>query len=337
MASEIGTTPWSQHARMLNFKRLTPGGWLVEYLVVCAPLGTPSTSSNKFKSILDSSMHDPLPADVRDPQETPKLTGTLQPRIPSPHLQPEFMFHQQGVIARFTFRKRKQSTIKDLLSTSAALHQSFATGDLGSSGFLLRSCIAAVDRAAPIGYNEGSLEDQIDNEDGAGSHAKQSKSVFRSPRSKDPSSDQQAPLRAECCEDAGRFPPISTISLQLKRLNLVAGWQRSRPIGGQKSPSSYEHQPLPTPYHPEATSPPGTNPPALSLPSATMLLVRRCGVPSMKGAPQTAPWRYKSARVENTDILLGPSDPLYDFTVPAAFDETCSDAAFGSIKHMMWE
>ncbi|KAL8888022.1 MAG: hypothetical protein Q9215_004474 [Flavoplaca cf. flavocitrina] len=34
---------------------------------------------------------------------------------------------------------------------------------------------------------------------------------------------------------------------------------------------------------------------------------------------------------------LDPSDPLYNFSVPAHFDDTCFDAAFASIKHMMWE
>ncbi|KAL8993040.1 MAG: hypothetical protein Q9169_006640 [Polycauliona sp. 2 TL-2023] len=44
-----------------------------------------------------------------------------------------------------------------------------------------------------------------------------------------------------------------------------------------------------------------------------------------------------SSHHEHTNIALDPSDPLYDFTVPANFDETCFDAAFASIKHMMWE
>ncbi|KAL8852056.1 MAG: hypothetical protein Q9221_003081 [Calogaya cf. arnoldii] len=39
----------------------------------------------------------------------------------------------------------------------------------------------------------------------------------------------------------------------------------------------------------------------------------------------------------NNDILLESSDPLADFSVPASFDESCFDAAFASIKHMMWE
>ncbi|KAI4269545.1 MAG: hypothetical protein LQ337_007216 [Flavoplaca oasis] len=34
---------------------------------------------------------------------------------------------------------------------------------------------------------------------------------------------------------------------------------------------------------------------------------------------------------------LDPSDPLYNFSVPANFDDACFDAAFASIKHMMWE
>ncbi|KAL8773559.1 MAG: hypothetical protein Q9209_001664 [Squamulea sp. 1 TL-2023] len=34
---------------------------------------------------------------------------------------------------------------------------------------------------------------------------------------------------------------------------------------------------------------------------------------------------------------LDPSDALNNFPVPATFDDTCFDAAFASIKHMMWE
>ncbi|KAL8902966.1 MAG: hypothetical protein Q9171_007551 [Xanthocarpia ochracea] len=34
---------------------------------------------------------------------------------------------------------------------------------------------------------------------------------------------------------------------------------------------------------------------------------------------------------------LDPSDALTDFPIPASFDESCFDAAFASIKHMMWE
>ncbi|KAI4111906.1 MAG: hypothetical protein LQ339_000365 [Xanthoria mediterranea] len=39
----------------------------------------------------------------------------------------------------------------------------------------------------------------------------------------------------------------------------------------------------------------------------------------------------------NNDISLEPSDPLHDVHVPADFNESCFDAAFASIKHMMWE
>lgn len=39
----------------------------------------------------------------------------------------------------------------------------------------------------------------------------------------------------------------------------------------------------------------------------------------------------------DNNISLEPSDPLNDFSVPASFNEACFDAAFASIKHMMWE